>query len=328
MNNSPEDEVDNNSKFHISNRNLKIVFSFFVFNSIIINMSIGTFSSLMSIIQSSLDITSQANLGFLSSILFIGQVIGCVICLFLIEFNIRKLLNLIYLSLCLASVLTIGIISNYWVLLFLRLLNGIGISYIAIFNPVWIDQFSPKSLCAIFMAVHNLSSIFGTILGFIMGSLLSTMSNNWNLSYLIQSFILIINVFIVVLVKIKYYDRRMMRINEESEVFIIYKSSSLVNNTTELQNKGLKEGQLNTLKSLNNEGESRHSSLHNLNLKQGSDLELSNNESRASSSLFDLKDLKNMNLIKENVELTLDNNNRPSFGEVLSCLVKNKVRKY
>jgi MFS family permease len=127
---------------------------------------------------------------------------------------------LIYLLLCIGSLLTIGLVSNYYVLLFLRLTNGIGASYVGIFCPVWIDQFCPTSAKSILMAVNNVSSVLGVILGFIMSSLMDKSDIPWNLSYLIQSFFLAGGFVIMLLITNKYFDRRLQRIKESNIFFI------------------------------------------------------------------------------------------------------------
>lgn len=138
--------------------------------------------------------------------------------MFLIEYNIRKTLFIVFFALSFGSVLTIGLVSNFYVLSALRLVNGIGVSYICIFNPIWVDQFAPKSSASILMAIHNLSSILGTILGFAMTSLLPKTS--WNLSYLIQGFILGGLFIFYFMLKEKYFDRRMLRYKETNTFYI------------------------------------------------------------------------------------------------------------
>ena len=121
---------------------------------------------------------------------------------------------------CFGSVLTIGLVSNYYVLMFLRMANGIGNSFVCIFCPVWIDQFSPKSSSSIIMAANNLSSIIGTILGFVMTSLINKTNLSWNFSYLIQAFIIGGGLIMILLTKNKYFDRRLTRISDTSKFYI------------------------------------------------------------------------------------------------------------
>ena len=100
------------------------------------------------------------------------------------------------------------------------MVNGIGASYVGIFSPVWIDQFSPKNRSSIMMAAHNLSSVLGVILGFIMTSIIEKTEMPWNLSYLIQAFMLGAGIIIVLLMKNRYFDRRLIRIKDSCRFYV------------------------------------------------------------------------------------------------------------
>lgn len=109
---------------------------------------------------------------------------------------------------------------NIFIILFLRFVNGIGASYISVFVPVWIDQFSLKSSAPIMMIAHNLSSIIGNIIGFSFTSALSVRIG-YGLSYLVQSLLLGLMLFVVFFLKSKYFDKRIMRIKQTSYFYRI-----------------------------------------------------------------------------------------------------------
>lgn len=289
---------DEKTVFQITNKNINYVFAIFAFSSVVINMSNGSFSALMPSIESKLKIESTTDLGLISSMFFIGQVVGCIVCLFIIEYNIRKLLFIIYLCLCFGAVLTIGLVSNYYVLMFLRLTNGIGAAYICIFNPVWIDQYGSKSTASVLMSVHNLSSIIGTVFGFVMASALNSTGTSWNLSYFIQSFILAGCTFLVVLIKLKYFDRRMMRI-KQSDNFVIYSE----------ENKKLGRNLVNV------DSQEQENDSSKVDIK-----EIDDNNKRSST----------IKIIKSDIsaivsDLVVENSNKPSLKVILKSLIKNSV---
>lgn len=62
--------------FEISDSNIYFVYFFLALGSVAVNLSIGTYSSIMNQIESQLNITSSFQLGIISSLFFIGQVIG------------------------------------------------------------------------------------------------------------------------------------------------------------------------------------------------------------------------------------------------------------
>ena len=69
--------VDDNSKINeISNKKIYFIYAIFFLINVVINMSNGTFSTLMNTIIKELDIKSDSIIGFISSIFFLGQVLG------------------------------------------------------------------------------------------------------------------------------------------------------------------------------------------------------------------------------------------------------------
>ena len=69
--------VDDNSKINeISNKKIYFIYAIFFLINVVINMSNGTFSTLMNTIKKELDIKSDSIIGFISSIFFLGQVLG------------------------------------------------------------------------------------------------------------------------------------------------------------------------------------------------------------------------------------------------------------
>ena len=60
----------------ISNKMIYFIYVLFFLTGVVISMSNGTFSTLMSRIKKELDIESDSLIGFVSSIYFLGQVLG------------------------------------------------------------------------------------------------------------------------------------------------------------------------------------------------------------------------------------------------------------
>lgn len=209
------------TQFELKYRKVKFVYAMLILNSVILNMPSGSFSSSLKSIQADLIITDETIMGLISTMFFWGQILGCIVSLLLIEYNIRKMLLVISTGLCFGSLLAIGLTRNFVVLLVLRFVNGFGASFIAVSNPVWIDQYSLKKHSSIFMAFHNLSSVFGNILGVVLATLLKNLS--WNYVFLIESFITAGSLIIIFLIKKKYFDRRLKRIHD-SDIFMIHKS--------------------------------------------------------------------------------------------------------
>lgn len=134
--------------------------------NIVINLDHGTIPAASNEIKRDFNINETA-LGTFGSLVYLGNLIGAIMLATLIDIFDRKML------LCL-SVFTnafllymFTVTKNIGILFAIRILVGITQSYIAIYMPVWIDQFAPRSWKMYMMTIFNLSAQFGDMIGYV-----------------------------------------------------------------------------------------------------------------------------------------------------------------
>lgn len=115
--------------------------------------------------------------------------------------------------------LLIAITKSYYILILTRFINGIFLAFFTIFNPVWIDQFAPKTSNSILMSFRHLESIIGTVLGFLLTSQIANFVS-WRYSFFIQSILLICLFFSAFLISKILFNRNIAR-EKDTENFVL-----------------------------------------------------------------------------------------------------------
>ena len=210
-------QIDHKTVFKISNKKSLLVYSLFLFTSIIMNLPSGITTTCLKAIKTEFNL-GETESGAVVSLLLWGCVVGNVVFIFLIEKNYRKLLLIISYAICLGSLIVIGLVENRYIFYAMRFINGMGTAYISTFNPIWVDQFSPKNASSILMAFHNLSSIFGNILGAGLSTFLLN-AFEWRTLFLLCGILHFFSMIPCILLKGKYFNRNMIR--KDQEIFII-----------------------------------------------------------------------------------------------------------
>lgn len=144
--------------------------------NILLNMDHGTIPAATNEIMKELSI-EEALLGTLGSLVYVGVLIGSFSLIKLIDITNRK-------KLCFLTTIFNGLliwsftkVNNIPFLFINRIFVGICQAYVSIYFPVWIDQYGMKSWKTSMMAVFNITSPLGVIVGFIL-----TMTVKINLS--------------------------------------------------------------------------------------------------------------------------------------------------
>ena len=144
--------------------------------NILLNMDHGTIPAATNEIMKELSI-EEALLGTLGSLVYVGVLIGSFSLIKLIDVTNRK-------KLCFLTTIFNGLliwsftkVNNIPFLFINRIFVGICQAYVSIYFPVWIDQYGMKSWKTSMMAVFNITSPLGVIIGFIL-----TMTVKINLS--------------------------------------------------------------------------------------------------------------------------------------------------
>lgn len=144
--------------------------------NILLNMDHGTIPAATNEIMKELSI-EEALLGTLGSLVYVGVLIGSFSLIKLIDITNRK-------KLCFLTTIFNGLliwsftkVNNIPFLFINRIFVGVCQAYVSIYFPVWIDQYGMKSWKTSMMAVFNITSPLGVIVGFIL-----TMTVKLNLS--------------------------------------------------------------------------------------------------------------------------------------------------
>ncbi|KAG8348975.1 putative major facilitator superfamily sugar transporter [Trypanosoma vivax] len=112
--------------------------------------------------------------GMLSASVFLGCIFGCPLAGYLYSrysaksVLVRSLLLHTLFTLCLAS------LTLYWIAILSRFLIGVTLSFIFIYVPIWVDEFSPRECQSLWMASHNAGVPIGVLVGYLCGAFFSS----------------------------------------------------------------------------------------------------------------------------------------------------------
>lgn len=154
------------------------VFLLLSFTNILLNMDHGTIPAASNEIMDELKI-EEATLGTFGSLVYLGNLIGAFSLIKIIDATNRKKLSIIS-TICNALLIySFTKVHNIYYLFVNRVLVGIMQSYIAIYFPVWIDQFGMRKWKTIMLSIFNITSPLGVVIGFV---LTMTIKVNFNVS--------------------------------------------------------------------------------------------------------------------------------------------------
>lgn len=206
---------------------------------------------------------------------------------------------------------------DFYYLAVLRFLNGMLIIIFAIYNPIWIDQFISRSKSTIFMAIHQFESIVGTVLGFLITSILGSMEAfSWRFSFIIQSTAYIVLFVFLLLINANNFNRY-YRQNDKSE-------RNEMNNDTKIDNKKLGIGFLRKKDNYNSYKELDNIALEEINSSRNNNEEIKDNISFYSNNSDEKNnDNSNENSNDSNSEnnesrLNFDSNKSTTLDELTS----------
>lgn len=194
----------------ISNKKIYCSYMILFICSVASNMSLSSYPAVIDNIKEDYNIDNESSIGLLTTIQYIGQLLGCGIIMIAINYDYRKSIVLIAVGGNIASLLLVSFSKDYYLLAGSRFFNGLFVAFIVIFNPVWVDQFAPKSSNSILMAFHHLESILGTLLGFLITALCSYYIN-WKSSFVFQSIILGVVFFLVFFINNLLFNSKLKR---------------------------------------------------------------------------------------------------------------------
>ena len=190
QNKHDEIKVNSNKLIRFEGKQRLFVFLCLTAMNILFNMDHGTIPASSNEIKRDLHI-KETELGTFGSLVYLGTLIGALLLTRLIDVVDRKMLTIITTMFSAVLLYTFTKVTTLWFLFLNRIFVGIAQSFIAIYFPVWIDQFGQRSWKTIMLSVFNVTSPIGVIFGYII-TMLIKVDFDWRVSYLIQVILLVI----------------------------------------------------------------------------------------------------------------------------------------
>ena len=189
-----------------------VLFFLLLIFSIIIDLDSGIIVSSYKTFITDLNM-SDMQFGTLSSITTVGQIIGLIFYMSIINKNHRK-----FILVCTSFLHGIGlfgylIYNNFYYISILNLLISICKAFINVYMPVWIDQFGIKKYKTLLLTILYMAISIGMILGAWIGTVLC--KNNWKKAFLFCGFIFISLSISLFLIPQKYFSTKYMIVEEQ-----------------------------------------------------------------------------------------------------------------
>lgn len=229
-------------KFHqivIEDYTIYVSYCVFFLSNCISSMSISSIPAIIEEIKKDFNITNASEIGYISSLYYTGETLGknfiylgLMFYYLIINYNFRKTLMMTSLFINFLSLLGVFLVTNYTLLIFLRMTSGFATIYFAIFTPVWIDQYIKYSKSSIIMSFHHLESILGTITGFLLTALIAE-HYSWKISFLVQSVLAFFLLIFTFFINSFLFSRTIQRVGE-SDNFILLEN--VINDEKHLKN--------------------------------------------------------------------------------------------
>ena len=144
-----------------------VLFWILIVTSLLLNTDHGTIPAAIEEIQKDLDLNKK-QVGTFGSSVYIGTAVGALFLSFFINKMNRRYMVAISFFFSGVLIFVFTYISDYWLLFINRFFVGFSQSLISIYIPVWIDQFINTNKKTIFMAIFQLSSLIGILIGYIL----------------------------------------------------------------------------------------------------------------------------------------------------------------
>ena len=200
------------TKISLSRKMRWIIFAILIFIILLSDVDQGILSSTTSSLMEDFKM-NERQLGGFGSMVFLGIALGCIFTFSLINKYNRKILLLITISLDLTSLFLTTKTSNLFILYLCRVVAGFSQSFLAIYIPVWSDQFGIHKYKSIMLSLIHISSTLGNLFGYAMGSLFG-----WKNAFYVEIIIFFSQVIIImVFIQRKYFSMNLIPIKAKKE---------------------------------------------------------------------------------------------------------------
>ena len=188
-----------------------LLFCLLLIFSVIIDLDSGIIVSSYKSFTKDLNM-SDIQFGTLSSITTVGEIIGLLFYMSIINQNHRKFILVTTSLLHGIGLFGYLINSNFYYISILNFLVSVCKAFINVYMPVWIDQFGIKKYKTILLTILYMAISMGMILGAWIGTVL--FNNNWKKSFICCGFIFIMLSASLFAVPQKYYSTKYMIVEQ------------------------------------------------------------------------------------------------------------------
>jgi MFS transporter, SP family, arabinose:H+ symporter len=169
------------------------------FGGLLFGFDIAIFSGTIPFIQPYYQLT-EAQLGWTGSSLYVGCIVGTIITGYFTDRFGRKLPLIIAAGIFMVSSVMMGWASSYSMLVFWRIIAGIGVGAASMLSPLYIAEISPAAIRGKMVSINQLTVVIGILLAYFSNYMLADTQDNWRWMFTsgaIPSVLFFICVFLV-----------------------------------------------------------------------------------------------------------------------------------
>ncbi|MBT1699227.1 sugar porter family MFS transporter [Fulvivirgaceae bacterium PWU4] len=148
------------------------------FGGLLFGFDIAVFSGTIPFIQPYYELT-EAQLGWTGSSLYIGCIIGTLFTGYATDRFGRKPLLIVAAGIFTISSVLMGWAGSYNMLIFWRIIAGIGVGAASMLSPLYIAEISPANIRGRMVSINQLTIVIGILLAYFINYLLADAENNW-----------------------------------------------------------------------------------------------------------------------------------------------------
>lgn len=180
----------------------------------LIYISPGILSSCITQIKIELDLSDE-QFGLFGTINGFGALIGSLVFTLIIEkVNHKVLITSALIINCICHI-AFYLKLSYTLLLYSRFISGFNTIFCFTYYPQWVDKFGILHWVNFMQTFVQISKTFGNVLGYFIYYILG--SRNWNYGFLIESILVGIVVFFMILIPNDYYDKDYLDLEREKD---------------------------------------------------------------------------------------------------------------
>jgi len=148
------------------------------FGGLLFGFDIAIFSGTIPFIQPYYQL-SEAQLGWTGSSLYVGCIVGTLLTGYATDHFGRKLPLIIAAAIFTASSILMGWAGSHSMLVFWRIIAGIGVGAASMLSPLYIAEVSPAAIRGRMVSINQLTVVTGILLAYFSNYVLADFENNW-----------------------------------------------------------------------------------------------------------------------------------------------------